>query len=74
VLDIIGGRARFHRPNLLTLSDRKVCFDDCASRSTVEAPRHDAATGAAYTELVTPKVAGAVGDKYRLIDRKRPGY
>jgi hypothetical protein len=56
------------------LSDRKVCFDDCASRPTVEAPRHDAATGAAYTELVTPKVAGAVGDKYRLIDRKRPGY
>ena len=30
--------------------------------------------GPPYTELVTPKVAGAVGDKYRLIDRKRPGY
>jgi hypothetical protein len=29
------------------LSDRKVCFDDYASRPTVEVPRHDAATGAA---------------------------
>jgi hypothetical protein len=56
------------------LSDRKVCFDDYASRPMVEAPRHDVATGAAYTELVTPKVAGAVGDKYRLIDRECPGY
>jgi len=25
-------------------------------------------------EQQTPKVAGAPGDKYRLIDRKRPGY
>jgi hypothetical protein len=25
-------------------------------------------------EQQTPKVAGAAGDKYRLIDRKRPGY
>jgi len=33
-------------------------FDHYASRPTVEVPRHDAATGEAYTELVTLKVAG----------------
>jgi hypothetical protein len=52
VLDIIGGRARFHRPTLLTLSDRKVCFDDRAIRPTVEVPRRDAATGPALTRAM----------------------
>src|SRR5271166_1929651 len=33
-------------------------FDHYASRPTVEVPRRDAATGEAYTELVTLKVAG----------------
>jgi len=33
-------------------------FEHYASRPTVEVPRRDAATGAAYTELVTLKVAG----------------
>jgi hypothetical protein len=33
-------------------------FDHYASRPTVEVPRQDAATGEAYTELVTLKVAG----------------
>jgi hypothetical protein len=33
-------------------------FDHYASRPTVEVPRHDAASGEAYTELVTLKVAG----------------
>ncbi|HUN38914.1 MAG TPA: MobF family relaxase [Acetobacteraceae bacterium] len=35
-----------------------VRFDHYASRPTVEVPRRDAATGEAYTELVTLKVAG----------------
>jgi hypothetical protein len=35
-----------------------VRFDHYASRPTVEVPRHDAATGEAYTELVTLRMAG----------------
>jgi len=62
------------------LSDCEVCFDDRASRPTLEMSWHDAATGPAYTELVTPKVAGkpqlhmhVCGAESALIEGSRAG-
>jgi len=55
------GRARKGKAGRLGFESGRigwVRFDHYASRPTVEVPRHDAASGEAYTELVTLKVAG----------------
>ena len=54
-----AGRARARRTGRVRArAVGWINFDHYASRPTVEVPRRDAATGDAYTELVTLKVAG----------------